>query len=77
GFVLDASVNLNFIPVLHYNEKENTSGGLMCGLKIGYVYSIPGSNWTFSGGDVTGGPKFGLNMPYVKLILGGFGSQRK
>jgi len=77
GFVFDVSVNLNFIPSLTYNEQDNSYGGFMIGLKAGYLFSMPSSNWEFSGGDVTGGPRFGLNMPYIKLILGGFGFQKK
>ncbi len=77
GFVFDLSMNINIIPVLNYDEKKKTLGGFMTGLKIGYVYSLPSSNWMCSGGDVTGGPSFGLSMGYVKLIIGGFGYQNK
>jgi hypothetical protein len=73
GFVFDLSLNLNVIPVLNYNEKDRSYGGLMTGLKVGYLYGLPSSDWRFSGGDITGGPDFGLNMFYVKLIVGGFG----
>lgn len=77
GFVGDASVTFNFIPALTYDEKKNSYGGFMMGLKVGYAYSFPTSNWRFSGGDVTGGPVFGLNMVYAKLIIGGFGYSKK
>lgn len=77
NFVADLSLNLNFIPSLQYDEKNNSYGGFMTGLKIGYIYSMPSSDWRFTGGDVTGGPSFGLNMFYVKLIVGGFGYQKK
>jgi len=73
GFVLDFSLNLNVIPVLVYDERDRSYGGFMTGLKVGYLYGFPSSNWRYSGGDVTGGPDFGLNMFYVKLIIGGFG----
>lgn len=76
GLLMDFSVNLNFIPMPHFRERNKSYGGFMTGLKVGYVYSLPSSDWQFSGGDVTGGPKFGMNMAYVKLIIGGFGSQR-
>lgn len=77
GFVADLSLNLNFIPSLDSEEKKCSSGGIMTGLKVGYVYSLPSSDWKFSGGDITGGPNFGINMFYVKLIIGGFGQQKK
>lgn len=75
GFIFDFSINMNLSPVLNYNEKDNSYGGFMTGLKAGYLYSLPSSDWTYTGGDITGGPDFGLNMVYVKLIIGGFGYQ--
>jgi hypothetical protein len=76
GFVADLSLNLNFTPSPSSNEKKNY-GGIMTGIKLGYVYSLPSSDWKFSGGDITGGPNFGLNMFYAKLIIGGFGYSNK
>lgn len=76
GFAADISINLNFIPVVKYDPNDNSYGGFMTGLKIGYVFSIPSSDWTFTGGDITGGPKFGMNMVYAKLVIGGFGYRK-
>jgi hypothetical protein len=76
GIVADFSLNLYTIPALVYDKTENSYGGFMIGLKVGYLYSVPTSNWSYSGGDITGGPTFGLNMPYFKLVLGGFGFQK-
>lgn len=77
NFLIDLSVNLNFIPQLTENSDEDDVGGFMIGLKAGAVVSSKNSNWTFIGGDVTGGPAFGINMMYVKLIIGGFGGKKK
>ncbi|MDZ7846460.1 MAG: hypothetical protein U5L96_06675 [Owenweeksia sp.] len=46
---------------------------MMTGLELGYLYNFPSSDWSYSGGDVTNGPDFGLQGFYVKLIVGGFG----
>jgi hypothetical protein len=73
GFVFDLALNVQFIPVLTYDDKEDAFGGFMTGWRIGYAYSIPNSDWTYSGGDITNGPNFGLNMLYVKFVIGGFG----
>jgi hypothetical protein len=73
GFVLDGSININVVALIQFDEKENAYGGFMTGIKIGYVYGFPSSNWNFAGGDVTDGPNFGINMFYIKLIIGGFG----
>lgn len=77
GFVGDFSLNLNLFPSLECTDKNSSCGGIMTGLKVGYVYSIPSTDWKFAGGDITGGPNFGINMFYVKLIIGGFGCQKK
>lgn len=77
GFVADLSLNINLIPAMEYNENKKSYGGFMTGIKVGYVYSLPTSNWHFSGGSISGAPNFGLSMAYVKLIIGGFGSQKK
>jgi len=75
NFVADVSLNLDIIPFLKYNELENSYGGFMTGIKIGYIYSLPSSDWEYAGGDINGGPNFGYKMFYFKLILGGFGYQ--
>ena len=72
SFVLDFSLNMNFIPAVMYDEKKSSYGGFMTGCKVGYLYSFPNSNWMYSGGNILGGPSFGLNMFYAKLIFGGF-----
>lgn len=77
GFVADFSLNLILTPSFNYEDKTISHGCMMTGLKLGYVYSIPSSDWKYSGGDITGGPNFGLNMFYVKLVFGGFGCQKK
>ena len=74
GFVADLSLNINIIPP--YNEKNNSNSGIMTGVKLGYIYSLPSTDWRFSGADIIGGPSFGLSMVYIKIILGGFGSQK-
>lgn len=77
GFIFNFSANLSFVPVLKYDEEENTYGGFMAGIKAGYLYQLPSSNWSYSGGDVTDGPDFGLNGPYITLVIGGFGYRSK
>ena len=72
-FIFDFSMNLNLVPALDYNEDTGAYGGIMTGLKVGYIYSLPSSGWSYSGGAINGGPDFGFNMIYAKLIVGGFG----
>jgi hypothetical protein len=76
SFVMDLSINLNFIPQLTENKEDSDMGGLMIGFKTGAVVSPKSSTWSFAGGDVTGGPGFGVNMIYLKVIVGGFGGRK-
>jgi hypothetical protein len=77
SFVMDVSLNLNALPLVHYDAIDNSYGGLMTGVRVGYVYGFPTSDWTYEGGDVNDGPNFGINMFYVKLVIGGFGYSKK
>lgn len=72
NFLLDLSFTVNFVPVINKDDDEG-SGGFMTGLKVGYIVSPKTSTWSYSGGDVTDAPDFGMNTFYVKLIIGGFG----
>jgi hypothetical protein len=76
ALVLDLSLNIDMIPLLQYDEKEKSYGGFLTALKLGYAISPTSSDWMFAGGDITNGPRYGLNMFYVKAILGGFGFQK-
>lgn len=77
GFVADLSFNINLIPNVEFDEKEKSYGGFMCGLRLGFLFSMPHSDWTYAGGDISDGPEFCLNMLYLKLIIGGAGYQEK
>ncbi|MEY3416148.1 MAG: hypothetical protein RL060_259 [Bacteroidota bacterium] len=75
-FVLDVSLNIDLMPLLEYDAKENTYSGFLTGLKFGYAFSPSSSDWMFAGGNISDGPSFGLNMFYFKINLGGFGFQK-
>lgn len=77
-FVADLSLNLNFFPFISDEQiSSGNYGGFLVGIKAGYIYSLPGSKWNYGGADITGGPDFGLNMFYVKVMIGGFGCHRE
>ncbi len=44
--------------------------GLNIGLRVGYGYSLKGG-WKVWDKDVSGGPKVGLDGPFIRLIIGG------
>lgn len=77
SFIFDLSLNLRTIPFVEYHAKDDSYGGFMTGLSVGYLFSTASANWSFTGGEITGGPRFGINMLYVKLVLGGLGYKIK
>lgn len=78
NFIVDLSINVNFIPLLTEDEDDDRDlGGPMVGFKAGALLSPKGTNWSYTGGDVTGGPAFGMNMFYFKMVVGGFGGKKK
>jgi len=76
-FISDISLNLDLIPFIKNDESQNSYGGFLTSLRLGYIYSFPKSKWKFSDNEIIYGPKFGMNMIYFKLIIGGFGYQKK
>lgn len=77
GLVTDLSMSFYLLPRVVYNTNDDACGGFMIGLRVGYLASIPTSNWNYAGGEISNAPRFGMNMAYVKLIFGGFGSKTK
>lgn len=74
GVVTDVSMNVyrlfqtpNIQPVV--SDKKRFTPGI--GLKLGYMYGFKNSSWTYTGGSVTEGPKFGMRMVYFKICIGG------
>lgn len=76
SFLLDLAIHMDFVPGLQYDKEENSYGGFMTGLQIGYTMGFPDSKWSYAGGNINGGPNFGVSMLYVKLIVGGLGYER-
>ncbi|MFM6983113.1 MAG: hypothetical protein ACKOXF_03200 [Chitinophagaceae bacterium] len=72
GVVTDLSMNI--YRLLNYSATEGVikkqSFSQAIGLKIGYMYGFKNSSWTYTGGSVTEGPKFGMRMVYLKICIG-------
>ncbi len=53
-----------------YTRLESKNKSMALGIKVGYSYGIKNSNWVYTGGSITEGPKFGFRMLYLKFSLG-------
>lgn len=73
GMAMQISLRLSLIPALRYDPDENSYGGFMTGLKVGYLFYFPSSEWSYKGGEVHGGPNFGLRGFYASIVIGGSG----
>lgn len=57
--------SLNTYATLSSKKKSKAIG-----VKIGYSYGLKNSNWMYTGGSMTEGPKFGFRMLYLKVTFG-------
>jgi len=68
GVLLDAALGADY-RILFSPGKPKT-GFLIVGLRGGYTFVPYTTGWSSPAGDVSGGPKLGLDGPYGQLILG-------
>jgi hypothetical protein len=73
GFLMDASVGINYR--LAMAEEDGTStGGLLLGVEVGYTLQPGSSSWKLDGlNDVAGGPDFKLEGLHIRASIGGWG----
>jgi hypothetical protein len=75
GFLLDASIGLNYRIVLS-DEEESSRGGLVVGAQAGYIFEPGGSSWTLDGlNNVAGGPDLKLQGFHFRASIGGWGTE--
>ncbi len=67
--VAEAALALDFLIVM--GENEQGYGGLVIGLRGGYIFPLYTGSWRMQENTkLTGGPKVGLSGPYICLSLG-------
>ena len=73
GFLLDASVGLEFRPAFG-RFYERGEGGFAIALRTGYTFAPGDWDWKlFAEDDVLNGPNIGVEGFYVRLGIGGWG----
>jgi len=70
GFILNFSAGIDY--VFNMDEGENNYGGLMLGLRAGYLYCTS-SQWQYRDQNIVDPPEQPLRGFYVKLLIGGGG----
>lgn len=74
GFLVDLSLNLEWYPLS--GDSKDEVGGLMTGLKVGYVYQPFENDWEYAGGSISNPPDYNFSGFYAQLNLGLGGSNR-
>ncbi len=73
GFLLNPALGIDYMLSLSSDEKRE--GGVIFGLRLGYVLAPLKGAWEMGGLDISGGPQASAAGPYVRLMVG-LGSRR-
>ncbi|MCK4597488.1 hypothetical protein KAU04_05585 [bacterium] len=69
GFMLNAALGMDYLVALGGDEMGG-QGGILVGLRAGYMFTPSKGDWKMEETSVLGGPELGLDGPYVHLMLG-------
>jgi len=71
GFIGQGAVGLDYVIILSGDEEGE--GGLLFGIRAGYLLSFTSSSWEMGKIDIAGGPDVRFNGFYIRFIIGGAG----
>ncbi|MBN1153966.1 hypothetical protein JXB12_03515 [candidate division KSB1 bacterium] len=71
SLILNFSVSADILKIM--NEDKYGYGGLVFGLRVGYLYSPYTSDWMIYEKTVPDGPELNFTGPYLRLTVGGGG----
>ena len=74
GILLQFAVGMDYF--LKLGEDEKGGGGLLFGVRVGYIYTPMKADWKMEDMDVLGGPDVRVTGPYVHFIIGGGGFEK-
>lgn len=75
GFLINLGLGIDYLAVL--GENEEGEGGIVIGLRSGYIFSPFDGDWSFKDEILPGGPDLGLTGAYIRLTIGGGGRAYK
>lgn len=71
SFLINLGLGIDYLAVL--GESRRGEGGIVIGLRTGYIFSPFHGDWDFKGETLPGGPDPGLTGAYIRLTIGGGG----
>jgi hypothetical protein len=73
-FLMDLALGANYRIAV--SGEDDDPGGFLIGVQVGYTFAPGSSSWTLDEvNNVAGGPELQIEGPYVRLSLGGWGSE--
>ena len=71
AFLLNLALGADYL--LPFAEDKAGRGGLVLGIRVGYIFAPYKSDWEMEGLDISDGPELGITGPYLRIIIGGGG----
>jgi hypothetical protein len=71
GFLLNLALGTDYLLKLGGDEKGK--GGLILGLRVGYIFAPIKGDWEMDGVDISGAPDVSITGPYIRFMIGGGG----
>jgi len=69
-FLIQTALGLDY-TIGFKRSRNNTEGGVLIGMRLGYVYSVTDSKWKMSELDVSGDPNASMSGFYLRFVIGG------
>ena len=75
GFLVNLALGVDYY--LKLGEDEEGHGGFLLGVRAGYTLAPSKGGWSMNGADLTGSPDFSMTGPFVRIIFGGGGFEKR
>lgn len=73
GFLIDFAASLEYHFRFGDDGDDEAHGGPLVGIRAGYTIAPWVSDWTLERREISGGPEVGVEGPYVRVVVGGWG----
>lgn len=71
GFLLSLSLGADYLFIME--ENADGIGGLIFGVRLGYMFAPVKGDWLLDDVEISEGPEIGVTGPFIRLAIGGGG----
>ncbi len=75
GFLINLALGADYY--LKLGENEEGSGGFLLGVRAGYILAPAQGGWDMYDNELSGAPQISMTGPFVRIIFGGGGFEKK